>query len=64
MTTKSIREEFNLTQKELAEKYCIPLRTVENWDSRDCMPEYVCMAIRLAEVYQKKYLDLYLDVNC
>ena len=39
--TKRIREVFGLTQKELSELTMIPLGTIRNWDSRDCMPEYM-----------------------
>lgn len=42
MTSARIRMKLgNLTQKEFAEKYEIPLGTVKNWDARDCMPEYI-----------------------
>lgn len=42
MDSKLIRKDLGMTQKEFAEKYGIPLTTVKNWDSRDCMPTYLC----------------------
>lgn len=41
MTTKYLREKFGLTQKQLSDFFDIPLRTVQNWDSRNCCPSYV-----------------------
>jgi len=42
MTTHYLREMLgNITQKEFAKEFNIPYRTVQNWDSRDCMPQYV-----------------------
>ena len=41
MNTKGIRYELNLTAQEFADKFGIPVGTVRNWDSRDCMPDYV-----------------------
>ena len=39
---KSIREYSGLTQKDFAEKYSIPLRTLEGWSSgRRNPPDYV-----------------------
>lgn len=41
-STKHIREALGgLTQKEFAEKYGIPYRTVTSWDYRQNMPEWV-----------------------
>lgn len=42
MTTHYLRELLgNITQKEMSELYNIPLGTIKNWDSRECMPDYV-----------------------
>lgn len=41
MNTKSLREKYQLTQRELSEIFSIPLRTVQSWDYKDNMPEYV-----------------------
>ena len=42
MTTHNTRKMLgNITQKEFAERFNIPVSTVKNWDARDCMPEYV-----------------------
>ena len=42
MTVKEIRELTNLSQKEFSEKYHIPKRSIENWETgtRSC-PIYV-----------------------
>lgn len=58
MTTKSLRKEFGYTQKELAEKYDIPLRTLQNWDARDCMPDYVFMMMYRIERLEARNLEL------
>ena len=57
-STKLLRSQFNMTQKELADRYSIPLRTVENWDLRNCMPDYVFMSIYMAETYMRDYFEL------
>ena len=36
-----LRQIYKYTQKELSEKFDIPLSTIKNWDSRHCMPYYV-----------------------
>lgn len=41
MNTKYFREKYQLTQRELSEIFSIPLRTVQSWDYKDNMPEYV-----------------------
>lgn len=64
MTTHNTRKMLgNITQKEFAEKFNIPLGTVKNWDARDCMPEYIMdFAI---EIYRLKrlYNDLWKRVT-
>lgn len=47
MTTHSLRENFNLTQKDLSDLFSIPLATVKNWDARNSMPSYVFNMIYL-----------------
>lgn len=45
MTTKKIREIFDLTQNQLAFILDVSKRTIENWDFRDCADEtYISMA--------------------
>lgn len=41
MNTKNIRKQYDFTQRELAALFDIPLRTLEGWDLRDCMPDYM-----------------------
>lgn len=42
MTIKQSREAANLTRAEMAKRYGIPLRTLEDWESgRRKPPEYV-----------------------
>lgn len=54
MTTHDLRAEYGLTQKQLAEIFDIPLRTVQNWDSRGCCPAFMHLAMKelLARDYQ------------
>lgn len=47
--TKYFREKFGYTQKEMSEKFGIPLRTIQNWDSRSCMPDYVYTLLLMYE---------------
>ena len=57
-STRILRREYGLTQSELAEKFDIPLRTVQNWESRKCCPCYVFHMIDnlLAyEAYDNRY---------
>lgn len=55
MTTKKIREQFHLTQKQISEKFDIPFATIKNWDARDCMPEYVYKMIVNYLIKSKQY---------
>lgn len=57
MNTKILRERYKLTQKDFASYFGIPLRTVQNWDNRDCMPEYV---FNMADtILKKSYRDFF-----
>lgn len=40
-SSKRFREVLGLTQKDLADILQISVRTVENWELRDSLPEYV-----------------------
>lgn len=40
-TTHEIRERLHLSQREFADTYSIPHRTVTGWDSKGTMPEYL-----------------------
>ncbi|MCD8052234.1 MAG: hypothetical protein LUE89_11260 [Clostridiales bacterium] len=54
MSVKDIRSATGLTQGEFAVRFCIPRRTVENWESRGGCPPYVRLMLArlcgLAEV--------------
>lgn len=39
--TREIRKCLRMSQKEFAESLGLNLRTVQNWDSKGCMPDYV-----------------------
>lgn len=41
MNTKSLRRIYGYTQADLARQFAIPLGTVQNWDARNCMPDYI-----------------------
>ena len=40
-STHELRSWFGWTQVDLSEQFGIPLRTIQNWDSRKCMPAWV-----------------------
>lgn len=41
MTSHTIRKILGLSQNDLAIAFRIPVATVRNWDSKDCMPIYI-----------------------
>ena len=41
MTSHSVRKMLGLSQNELAIAFDIPVATIRNWDSKDCMPIYI-----------------------
>ena len=45
MTTRDIRQHLGLTQAAFAERFCVPRRTVENWEYKDKNPTYYILAI-------------------
>lgn len=54
---KSIRAKTNLSQREFSDKYGIPKRTIENWESgASSPPDYVMNLLEFAieNEYQKK----------
>lgn len=53
MNSKEIRKDLNMSQREFAVKYSIPLATVRNWDSRNCMPIY--MSFVFDEIKKLRY---------
>ena len=44
----SIRAACGLTQQAFSDRFAIPLRTVQNWESRGCCPVYVRVLIQQA----------------
>ena len=45
LTVRDIRQYLGLTQAAFAERFCIPRRTVENWEYKDKNPTYYILAI-------------------
>lgn len=41
MTSHNIRKLLGFSQKDLADCFGIPVATVRNWDSKNCMPTYI-----------------------
>lgn len=59
-STKGLREEYGMTQKDLADYFYIPLRTVQEWDEKRTCPIYVWnMMDRILEDAFQKYPDLF-----
>lgn len=53
MTTHEIRKDLgNLTQAEFADMFNIPLRTVQNWDHRSCVPSYIVTMLAKIVAYE------------
>lgn len=61
MNTRTLRHEYGISQKELARGFGIPLKTVQSWEYKDNMPEYVWnmlnMCFSYVDAYQKKIGD-------
>lgn len=54
MTTHEIRKDLgNLTQAEFADMFNIPLRTVQNWDHRNCVPSYIVTMLAKIVAYER-----------
>lgn len=41
VSTRPLRDRYQLTQRQLSVIFRVPLRTVQNWESRSCCPIYV-----------------------
>lgn len=57
MTIRDIRQQTGLSQVKFAERYCIPRRSVEDWESgaRTC-PAYLRLLLaQVAGVYERHY---------
>ena len=44
----AIRAATGLTQQAFADRFAVPIRTVQNWESRGCCPVYVRVLIQQA----------------
>lgn len=55
LTTRDIRQHLGLTQAAFAERFCVPRRTVEGWDSGRAAPRYIVLA--LAELSGMLHVD-------
>lgn len=51
MTSHTIRKLLDLSQNELAIAFDIPVATVRNWDSKDCMPIYIYQMLSWIALY-------------
>lgn len=58
MNTKDIRDTFSWTQKQMADITGIPLRTIENWDFRDNMKEWLHEYIYRSELAKLGFSDV------
>lgn len=45
LTTRDIRQHMGLTQAAFAERFCVPRRTIENWEYKNKNPTYYILAI-------------------
>lgn len=48
LTIADIRRHLGLSQSEFALRFCIPYRTVTNWEGRDSAPAYVVLLLARA----------------
>lgn len=60
MNIKKLRIEKKLTQKQLAEKSKLPIRTIQKYESEECKIENITLknAIKLAEGLEIKIKEL------
>ena len=54
---KQLRNEKNLTQEELSEKFYVSTKTISRWETGSNMPD-LSMLIELAEFYQVEITEL------
>ena len=45
LTTRDIRQHLGLTQAAFAERFCVPRRTIENWEYKNKIPTYYILAL-------------------
>ena len=57
MTIRDIRQSTGLSQARFAERYCIPRRSVENWESGTCdCPAYLRLLLaQVSGAYERHY---------
>lgn len=54
MDTKSLREKFNMSQRDFSNFFDVPYGTVKNWDARSCAPVYfVILCERFLALYYR-----------
>lgn len=58
VSTKAIREVYGMTQAQFAERFEIPLRTVQNWEQRSCCPVYVLRILQWCLFYESECVRL------
>lgn len=60
MTSHTVRKMLDLSQNDLAIAFNVPVGTVRNWDSKDCMPIYIYEMLSYIAFYDsnaKKHLQ-------
>lgn len=58
MEIKELRKELKMTQKEFAERFNIPLRTIQKWEQHDSEPASYLIELIKVEVMIDKYADV------
>lgn len=52
--TKGFRENYHYTQKQLSEEFGIPLATIQNWEARNCAPDYIIRLLYMHQIHIEK----------
>ena len=45
LAARDIRQHMGLTQAAFAERFCVPRRTIENWEYKNKIPTYYILAL-------------------
>ena len=45
LTVRDIRQHLGMTQAAFAERFCVPRRTIENWEYKNKIPTYYILAL-------------------